>query len=148
MELGLFNLMGVYDRNWSSREVVDTTIQMVKLAEGLNFKTAWFAEHHFTNHSVCPSPLMMVARCAAETRQIQLGPAVVVLPFHNPLKLTEELMFADVLTDGRLVIGVGPGYQVHEFDRLGVAMDTRHQVAGEALDIIEMAFTSGRVEFE
>ena len=71
-KLGLFSLMGLYDRNTSPASVVRTTIDTVKMAEDFGFDVAWFAEHHFTNHSICPSSLVMVAHCAAETTHIRL----------------------------------------------------------------------------
>src|ERR1043166_1921599 len=106
VKLGLFNLMGLYDRNTSPASVVQTSIDMVTMAEDLGFDIAWFAEHHFTNHSICPASLLMVAHCANEVAQIRLGPAVLVLPFHNPVRLVQEAAFADLLTRGRLVLGL------------------------------------------
>src|SRR5579871_3265217 len=81
-KLGLFNLMGLRDQNTSPLSVVRTTVDMVEMAEDFGFDVAWFAEHHFTNHSICPSALLMIANCAPRTQHIRLGSAVVALPFH------------------------------------------------------------------
>ena len=115
VSLGLFNLMGLYDRNVSPASVVKTTVDSVKMAEDFGFEIAWFAEHHFSNHSICPSSLMMVAHCAPETSTISLGTAVLALPLYEPVRLVQEILFAELLTRGRLVIGLGCGYQPHEF---------------------------------
>ncbi|WP_069308541.1 LLM class flavin-dependent oxidoreductase, partial [Methylobrevis pamukkalensis] len=115
--------------------------------EDFGFDIAWFAEHHFTNHSICPSSLLMVSHCAAETRNIRLGPAVLALPFYDPLRLVQEAAFAELLTRGRLVLGLGTGYQPHEFERYRVDPDERHPIMLEAWSILEQGLTSGVVDF-
>ena len=147
VRLGLFNLMGLYDRNTSPASVLRTTVDAVRMAEDFGFDVAWFAEHHFTNHSICPSSLLMVAHCAAETTRIRLGPAVLALPFYEPLKVVQEVAFADLLTRGRLALGLGTGYQPYEFDRFRVDPEYRYQRMLEAWTIIEQGLTSGVVEF-
>jgi len=148
VKLGLFSLMGLYDRNTSPASVVQTTIDMVQMAEDLNFDVAWFAEHHFTNHSICPSALMMVTRTVAATKRIRLGPAVLPLPFHNPLRLVQEVAFADLLTGGRLVLGLGCGYQPHEFSRFRIDADHKHEIMLEVWDILEQGLKTGAIEYE
>ncbi|KAA6488613.1 LLM class flavin-dependent oxidoreductase [Agrobacterium rhizogenes] len=147
VKLGLFNLMGLYDRNTSPASVLKTTVDAVKMAEDFGFDVAWFAEHHFTNHSICPSSMLMVAHCAAETKQIRLAPAVLALPFYDPLRLVQEAAFTDLLTHGRLVLGLGCGYQPHEFERFRVQPEERHSIMLEAWTILEQGLTAGVVEF-
>jgi alkanesulfonate monooxygenase SsuD/methylene tetrahydromethanopterin reductase-like flavin-dependent oxidoreductase (luciferase family) len=148
MKLGLFNLMGLYDHNTSPTAVVETTIESVKMAEDFGFDIAWFAEHHFTNHSICPSSLLMVSRCISETKRIRLGPAVLALPFYNPLRIVQEVAFAALLAGGRLVLGLGSGYQPYEFDRFGTDIANKTELMLEAWDIIEQGLANGFVEFE
>lgn len=147
IKLGLFSLMGLYDRNTSPASVVQTTLDMVTMAEDLDFDIAWFAEHHFTNHSICPDALMMVTRAAATTKRIRLGPGVLPLPFHNPLRLVQEVAFADLLTGGRLVLGLGCGYQPYEFDRFGIDPRHKHEMVLEIWDILEKGLRTGAIEF-
>lgn len=146
-KLGLFSLMGLYDRNASPASVVRTTIDTVRMAEDLGFDCAWFAEHHFTNHSICPSSLLMVANCATQVSRIRLGCAVLVLPFYEPLRLVQEAAFADLLSRGRLVLGLGCGYQPYEFDRFRVDPDQKTSLMMEAWDILEQGLTSGFVDY-
>lgn len=148
VKLGLFNLMGLYDRNTSPASVLRTTVDMVRMAEELGFDIAWFAEHHFTNHSICPSALLMVAHCAAETSRIRLGPGVLALPFYQPLRVVQELAFVDLMTRGRLVLGLGSGYQPYEFERYQIAPEQRYERMLEAWSIIEQGLTSGAVAFQ
>ena len=76
MHFGHFNLMGYRTPGTKAHQVYDNTIEQVKAAEASGFEIAWFAEHHFSNYCVCPSPLMMLARLAGETTRIKLGSAV------------------------------------------------------------------------
>ncbi len=145
MKIGIFNLMGLYDRNTSPPSVVKTTIDTIKMADDFGFDIAWFAEHHFTNHSICPSSLLMLARCVAETRQIRLGPAVLALPFYNPLRLVQEVAFAELLAEGRLVLGLGSGYQPYEFNRFNRNLADKHGIMLEVWDVLEQGLTKGCV---
>jgi len=81
---------------------------------------AWFPEHHLIHYISCPSPLMMAVQAASRTRRIRLGTAILVIPYYNPLRLAGEIGMADVLTGGRLEIGVGRGAFEYEFDRFGI----------------------------
>lgn len=119
MNFGLFNLMNYRTPGTPAAEVYDTAVAQVKAAEQAGFEIAWFAEHHFSNYSVCPSPLMMVVRCAGETSRIKLAPGVVIVPLYEPARLLAEIGMVDSLTHGRLVLGIGSGYQPYEFERFG-----------------------------
>ena len=77
----------------------------------------------------------------------QVGPAVLALPFYDPLRLVQEAAFADLLTHGRLALGLGCGYQPYEFDRFHVDPADRYQRMLEAWDILEQGLTSGVVEY-
>lgn len=147
MQLGLFNLMTLRDHPDGSRGVMRDTRKMVETAEELGFDIAWFAEHHFANYSSSPSPLMMCSYAAGWTKRIKLGPGVIVLPLYNPLRVAQEIAVADTQTDGRLVIGMGTGYQQYEFDRYKVVLDDRVDVFLEYWDVIERALVDGEVEY-
>jgi alkanesulfonate monooxygenase SsuD/methylene tetrahydromethanopterin reductase-like flavin-dependent oxidoreductase (luciferase family) len=137
MKLGLFSLMTQRERD-GGRQILDETIEMVKLAETIGFDIAWFAEHHFSNYSVCASPLAMAAHCAGFTRRIRLGTAVLVLPLYHPVRMIEEIGLVDLLSHGRLVIGIGTGYQGYEFERFGINLDERVERTLEVADIMQL----------
>ena len=142
MHLGYFGLMGYRHRGKSPHEVFREHIDQVKHADQLGFEIAWFAEHHFSNYCICPSPLIMAARCAGVTRRIRLGPAVVVAPLYDPARLLAEIGMVDCLTDGRLVLGLGSGYQPYEFDRFGKDLAHARPMLDEFLDMLHLAFDS------
>src|SRR5512146_1547569 len=119
MEFGIFNLMGAREPRTPTAQIFSEVSEQVALADRLGYCTAWFAEHHFSNYCLCASPLMMLAHCAAITEKIRPGTAVVVLPLYNPARLAAEIATADALSNGRLMLGVGAGYQPYEFERFG-----------------------------
>ncbi|MCW1750259.1 MULTISPECIES: LLM class flavin-dependent oxidoreductase [Rhizobium] len=136
MEFATFILAAQRGYHQSSDSVIRNSIEQAVLSEQAGFDTVWFAEHHFNNYSLVPSPLMMVAHCAGVTSTIRLGTAVCVLPLYQPQRLLSEIGLADILSNGRLELGVGSGYQQFEFDRFGIDIDQAPAVFSEYLDII------------
>jgi len=137
MEFGVFILAQQRGYHQTSRQVINNAVEQTVVAEAAGFDTAWYAEHHFNNYSLCPSPLMMVAHCAGLTKRIRLGTAVCVLPLYNPARLLGEIGFADTVSDGRLDLGIGSGYQQFEFDRFGVDLNDSHALFAEFYDVLE-----------
>lgn len=148
MEFGIFNLMGARDANTPSAQVFGEVAEQTKRADELGYRIAWFAEHHFSNYCLCASPLMMVAHCAANTKNIRLGTAVVVLPLYNPVRLAAEIATADALSNGRLMLGIGAGYQPYEFERFGVDLKQNLEMTNEFADILDLAFSQDFFSYE
>ena len=119
MDFGAFNLLQHRDRSKSPHQVLADSLEHVKLAEELGFSRVWFAEHHFSNYSLCPSPLLLCNQAAAMTKTIRVGCAVLILPLHAPARVIAEIALVDAMSGGRLDVGVGSGYQPYEFERLG-----------------------------
>lgn len=147
MQFGLFNLMSVRSAERGVPGAIADMRDMVRLAEAIGFDTAWFAEHHFTNYSVSVSPLMMTAHMAGQTNRIRLGAAVVVLPLYHPMRVAQEIALADQLSSGRLVLGVGTGYQAYEFDRYNMKVSEKTDVFLEYWSVVEQALTTGHARF-
>jgi len=141
MEFGIFNLMGARDPGTPTAQVFNEVAEQTKRADELGYAVAWFAEHHFSNYCLCASPLMMVAHCAANTKSIRLGTAVVVVPLYTPVRLAAEIATADALSNGRLMLGIGAGYQPYEFERFGVNLAQNLEMTNEFADILDLAFT-------
>src|SRR5688572_33074460 len=140
MEFGIFNLMGSREAEKPAAQVFGEVAEQTKLADELGYTVAWFAEHHFSNYCLCASPLMMVAHCAASTRNIRLGTAVVVTPLYNPVRLIAEIASADAMSGGRLMLGIGAGYQPYEFERFGVDIKDKIEMTDEFPEILDLAF--------
>ncbi|MEY2553962.1 MAG: hypothetical protein QOC57_1822 [Ilumatobacteraceae bacterium] len=145
MQFGLFSLTTLSQPRGDTDRLIGETRAEVRLAEDLEFDVAWFAEHHFSNYSITTSPLLLVAHMAQATSRIQLGPAVVVLPFYEPIRLAEDVCLVDSLTGGRLVLGLGFGYQPREFIKFAIPFEERYARGVEAWDMIEQAVT-GRID--
>jgi alkanesulfonate monooxygenase SsuD/methylene tetrahydromethanopterin reductase-like flavin-dependent oxidoreductase (luciferase family) len=141
MDFGIFNLMGSRDVTKPTAQVFGEVAEQTRLADELGYTIAWFAEHHFSNYCLCASPLMMVAHCASITKTIRLGTAVVVLPLYNPARLAAEIATADALSSGRLMLGIGAGYQPYEFERFGVDIAENLEMTREFCDILDLAFS-------
>ena len=141
MEFGTFNLMGARDPHTPAAQVFAEVAEQTRRADELGYATAWFAEHHFSNYCLCASPLMMVAHCAANTKNIRLGTAVAVVPLYNPARLCAEIAMADAMSHGRLMLGIGAGYQPYEFERFGVDLAKNLEMTNEFADILKLAFS-------
>src|SRR3989442_8484373 len=91
-------------------------LRLPDLAEPLGFDSVWGVEHHFTDYTMCPDVLQFLTWAAARTQRIQVGSMVVVLPWHDPLRVAEQVAMLDNLTAGRLIFGIGRGLGKVEFD--------------------------------
>lgn len=125
------------------RDALDQTVR----AEELGFSSVWLAEHHFSNYGILPHLPTFAAAVAARTQRIRIGTAVVVLPFGHPLRIAEEIAMLDVLSDGRVDLGVGRGYQPMEFAALGIDPDDAQGLFDESLAVIRAAWSDEPVEF-
>lgn len=145
MEFGTFHLFESIGQ--SERDAVHDQIELMVAAEELGFSSVWAAEHHFSEYGICPSAAMALAAVAPLTKRIRLGTGIVVLPFHNPIRAAEELAFIDLLSDGRLEVGVGRGYRPKELAGFGVSPLESRAIANEAIEIIRQAWTQDEVDF-
>jgi alkanesulfonate monooxygenase SsuD/methylene tetrahydromethanopterin reductase-like flavin-dependent oxidoreductase (luciferase family) len=137
-----------------SRQVYDEIERQVRLADRLGYHAAWFAEHHFHVHrGHMPNPVLYALHLAARTEQILLGSAVITVALHHPLRLAEDLLTADVLSGGRLSIGLGSGSTGPEFTAFGVpadaqAAEARHRRFAEYLDVLEQVWSGQAIQVE
>jgi len=147
MDFGIFNLTQHRDRAHTSKDVIDLALEETVHADRLGFARAWFVEHHFSNYSICGSPLTLAAVAAAKTQKIRVGSAVVVAPLHTPTRLLSDIGLADAISGGRLDVGLGSGYQRFEFERLGMELDENKERFHEILDILELGLKQPAFEY-
>ena len=148
MEFGIFPLAQQRSYNQSATQVVQNTVQQTVAAEQAGFNAAWYAEHHFNNYSLLPSPLVMIAHCASLTKTIRLGSAVCVLPLYNPSRLLSEVGLVDILSNGRLELGIGSGYQEFEFERFNVELKESQDVFREFYEILQLGLREKVFSYE
>jgi alkanesulfonate monooxygenase SsuD/methylene tetrahydromethanopterin reductase-like flavin-dependent oxidoreductase (luciferase family) len=147
MDFGIFVPCHRMDESVSTQELYRQAIEQVQLAEAAGVRIAWFPEHHLVHYYSCPSPLMLAVKAAAATTTIRVGAAILVIPYYNPLRLAGELGMADVLTDGRLEIGVGRGAFEYEFDRFGINERIGAARLREGMEIIHGLLTQDDFSF-
>src|SRR5256885_4007049 len=114
MEFGTFLLLQTPSAQ-SSKDIFDRGVEITQAADELGFRNMWLAEHHFSTYGYLSRPLTYAVHLANKTRRLRVGTAVIVLPLHHPLVVAEEIATVDLLSGGRLEIGLGRGYQDHEF---------------------------------
>ena len=104
------------------------------LAEQLGFSFSWYGEHRMTPCQWTPSPLTVCAWVAAKTTTMRVGPQVLCLPFHNPLRVAEDVAVIDIMSNGRFDFGIGVGSQYEEFRTFGINPDERVGRTWEAIE--------------
>jgi alkanesulfonate monooxygenase SsuD/methylene tetrahydromethanopterin reductase-like flavin-dependent oxidoreductase (luciferase family) len=117
-------------------------------AESLGYSSVWIAEHHFNDYGLCPAPPVLAAYVAARTRALRLGMGVSLLPLHHPVDLAEELAVLDVVSNGRLDVGIGRGgtlqdYETFQSDRA----DSRARVE-EGIALMRHAWSGAPFDFQ
>ncbi|MEU0479064.1 LLM class flavin-dependent oxidoreductase [Streptosporangium sp. NPDC006013] len=135
MKFSTFHLFHRFDGQ-SFKDVYDYHLELVELAEELGFHGVRLAEHHFRDYGVVPNLFTMLAAMAARTERLRLGTGIVVLPLHNPIHVAEEAAMVDVLSGGRLELGIGRGYQSFEFEGFGIDLAEARDRFNEALEVI------------
>jgi alkanesulfonate monooxygenase SsuD/methylene tetrahydromethanopterin reductase-like flavin-dependent oxidoreductase (luciferase family) len=104
------------------------TLEMCEEADALGCHSIWLTEHHLFDDGYLPQPLAFASAIAARTRQVRIGTAVVIAPLHNPVDIAEQAAIVDLVSAGRLDLGIGAGYRVPEFGLYGVELDRRYQL--------------------
>jgi alkanesulfonate monooxygenase SsuD/methylene tetrahydromethanopterin reductase-like flavin-dependent oxidoreductase (luciferase family) len=125
----------------SNQTYYDEVLTIGDWAEELGFDSFWLGEHHLYWYGTCASPPMLIAALGQRTKRMRLGPAVAVLPFHNPLIVAEEYALADNLCGGRLDFAVGSGFSPVEFQTFGMTMEEAREKFWESFDVIHKAWT-------
>jgi alkanesulfonate monooxygenase SsuD/methylene tetrahydromethanopterin reductase-like flavin-dependent oxidoreductase (luciferase family) len=115
------------------------------LADELGYYGFFLAEHHFHEYGAVPNPAVLLASIAQRTKQLRLGTAISVLPFRNPALVAEDYAMLDVLSNGRLALGVGSGYLKHEFAGFGVDAAEKRDRFEENLGLLECLLRGERV---
>src|SRR6185436_12214724 len=125
----------------SHAEVVHRELEQMEWTEELGFDQIWLTEHHFIDYGLAVDPGTLACAAASRTRRVRIGLAAAILPFHHPLRLAEQLALVDVISGGRLDVGVGRGNRPAEFRGYNVPQQENRDRFDEAVDIIQQAWT-------
>jgi alkanesulfonate monooxygenase SsuD/methylene tetrahydromethanopterin reductase-like flavin-dependent oxidoreductase (luciferase family) len=147
MDVGMMMVFASY--GWddcSDQRVWDEEIRLARLAADLGFDCLWAAEHHFNDYSFIPDNLQLMSYLTAACPNIDLGTAAVIVPWHDPLRVAEQAAVLDLLSKGRLRLGLGRGLARREFAAFRMSMDESRERFDEAAPMIVNALKTGFIE--
>ena len=146
MDFGLFYYC--QGRGVPHDQAYNEMLDQIVLAETLGFGECWFAEHHFTDYSLLPSPNLLIASAVQRTRPMRFGNYVNAMSFHHPLRLAAEAALLDNLAQGRFDFGVGKGVRQGEFAKLGLKFEDGVAMTEEAVEIVLKVWTQESASHE
>ena len=151
LEFAVWDQMQTYEvlHAQSAADVYDTHIRQAQLMERVGFGYYWTLEHQGSYVGAITSPQIFLTALAQHTESLRLGAMIWQLPFHNPVRLAQDVAMLDHLSRGRAEFATGIGVHEHEFMRWGLDFYARQEMGEEALDIIELAWGGdGTVTYE
>jgi alkanesulfonate monooxygenase SsuD/methylene tetrahydromethanopterin reductase-like flavin-dependent oxidoreductase (luciferase family) len=147
MNVGMMMVFASYGwENCPDTRVWDEEIRLARLAADLGFDCLWSAEHHFNDYSFVPDNLQLMTYLSALCPGVDLGTAAVIVPWHDPLRVAEQAAVLDMLSKGRLRLGLGRGLARREFAAFRLSMDESRERFDEAAPMIVNALNTGFIE--
>ncbi|MGK0171224.1 MAG: alkanesulfonate monooxygenase SsuD [Gammaproteobacteria bacterium] len=146
MHVGYAPLFQNPENERSDLEVYQNELRLAELAEPLGFDSVWSVEHHFTDYTMCPDVTQFLSYMAAKTESIGLGSMVVVLPWHDPVRVAEQISMLDNMSNGRMILGIGRGLGRVEFDGFRVDMGESRTRFVESAQMVLQGLETGFVE--
>jgi alkanesulfonate monooxygenase SsuD/methylene tetrahydromethanopterin reductase-like flavin-dependent oxidoreductase (luciferase family) len=130
-------------------EYMRSLVDLLASAETLGFDGIWANEHHFQPWGgMLPSLPVLLAALSQRTQRVSLGTSVIVLPLHNPIEIAEQLAMVDLMSNGRLQLGVGRGSLAYDYEMLSLPLEDAQERLVDGLEIILKAWSGGRVSHE
>jgi alkanesulfonate monooxygenase SsuD/methylene tetrahydromethanopterin reductase-like flavin-dependent oxidoreductase (luciferase family) len=128
---------------------MEETLTMGELVEPLGYDSIWATEHYGSAYSMQPNPLQYLAYWAGRTKRVDVGTAVIVAPWWNPVRLAHEISMLDILLRGRrLHLGIGRGVAPHEYASLGIPLEESHAYFYDVVNAIKAADGAERFTFD
>ena len=148
MHVGLSVIFQNPDRAKPDTQVYMEDLALAHQAEKLGFDSIWSVEHHFTDYTMCPNVFQFLTYMAGRSSKLQLGSMVCVLPWQDPLRVTEQIAMLDVISGGRTILGMGRGTGRVEFDGFQVEMPEARSRFAESADMILNGLEQGWCEYD
>jgi len=140
--VGYYTMQSPPHQKRSHQELYAEMLEEVAMADQMGFDSAWLSEHHFLDDGYCPSLLLTAAAIAARTNNIRIGTGVLLLPLHDPIRVAEDAAVADLISGGRLILGIGLGYRQEEFDGFGRSTKQRRGRMEEGIEILTKSWAN------
>lgn len=147
MDFSLFYILYRPEDMTEARVHEDMIVESI-LADELGYSCVWYAEHHFSRVGMIPDPLLICAAVAQKTKKIHVGTAISIMSFHDPIRLAEQAAMVDLLSGGRLELGIGRGSQPKEFQGFGAKPSESRERLKEGLHILSRLLEGRKVTFE
>ncbi|HEY3097906.1 MAG TPA: LLM class flavin-dependent oxidoreductase [Methylomirabilota bacterium] len=128
-------------------DIIRNELTQVEWSEELGFDEVWFTEHHFIDYGLSVDPATLASAAAARTRRVRIGLAAAILPFHHPLRLAEQMALVDIISEGRLDVGVGRGNRPAEFAGYRVPQQESRERFDETVDVMQRAWSEERFSY-
>jgi len=129
----------------SDEELYADGLDLAVYAEELGFDSVWVSEHHFVDDGYLPSLLPMCAAIAARTSRVEIGTGLLLIPLHDPIRVAEDAGAVDLISRGRLILGLGLWWREEEFEGFGVPMDERVRRLEHAIEVLRCAWAGDPV---
>jgi alkanesulfonate monooxygenase SsuD/methylene tetrahydromethanopterin reductase-like flavin-dependent oxidoreductase (luciferase family) len=130
------------------QETYQDELSLMEMAEGFGFDSVWALDHHFTGYVMSPDPTQLLSYVAGRTKRIELGTAVIVLPWHDPVEVAENIALLDLISGGRTIFGFGRGAATVEYNGFRINMEEARDRFVESAIIIRKGLTQQSFSFE
>ena len=148
MKVGLSCIFQNPWNNLNDFDVYQHEIKMAEQAEDLGYDSIWGVEHHFTGYTMCPDVTQWLTYVAAKTEKVELGSMAIILPWHDPVRVAEEISMLDNLSNGRVIMGFGRGLARVEFDTFRLNQSVAKETFAESTKMICEGLEQGYCEFD
>jgi alkanesulfonate monooxygenase SsuD/methylene tetrahydromethanopterin reductase-like flavin-dependent oxidoreductase (luciferase family) len=146
LDIGINLGFGKLDESLTDEEMYHGEIDLAVRAEALGYDSVWAVEHHFSDYSMCPDNLLLLANVAGRTTDIKLGTGAVIVPWNEPLRVAEKALMLDNISRGRLLLGVGRGLSRKEYVPFRIPLEETRERFDEASRMIFEAVETGVIE--
>ena len=148
MHVGMSSVFQNHQKRISDHQVYRDELRLADLAEPLGFQSIWGVEHHFTDYTMCPDVVQFLTYMAGRTEKVQLGSMVIVLPWHDPMRVAEEVSMLDNLSDGRMILGIGRGLARVEYGGFRQDMSQSRALFIESAEMLLKGLEDGYCEYD
>ncbi len=130
----------------TDREVWLNEVRLAEMAEPLGFDSVWAIEHHFDDYTMCPDPVQFLTYMAGRTKHVKLGSMVIVVPWHDPIRVAEQVSMLDHVSNGRFILGIGRGLARIEYEGFRLDQNEGRALFVEHAELILEALEKGYME--